>query len=141
MQNILLNVFENSGKWNPDSVTVDELVRSLVLAVEIEACHGPSQIHGIAAIVDLRGLSVSVLLNHLKPAVVRKIVSCFQVLLFVAFLARESKFRASYLQGTFPMRLKAVHVVQESTLMDVFITLRKPFLNDKIRQRVSCEFF
>ena len=40
-------------------------------------------------------------------------------------------------QGTFPMKIKAVHLINHTWLVNVILTMAWPFLSNKLRGRVS----
>lgn len=52
-------------------------------------------------------------------------------------LAKRS---AEVIQDSFPMRFKAFHILHEPFYFDAILTLIKPFMSEKIRNRVNSLF-
>lgn len=96
--------------------TVDESFRMNFLAVEYCLLDPRNQISGLTAIVDLKGFSLK---KH------------------SLFLSPYHSMRTScVVQDTIPLRFGGFHVVNQPRYIDAIYALFRPFLKDKIRNRV-----
>ena len=48
----------------------------------------------------------------------------------------ENALTSIFFQNTFPLRFREIHILNESYLFDIVYTLTKPFLSERIRNRV-----
>lgn len=106
----LLDNFDSSR------VSIEEIFRTNILALEHVVREPETQIAGIVVLLDMGGLS----LQHVK--------------FFTPYYAKKM---VDLVQETFPLRFKGFHVVNEPFYFDAIMTVFKPFLKDKIRKRVS----
>nr|XP_023025585.1 alpha-tocopherol transfer protein-like [Leptinotarsa decemlineata] len=102
--------------FDSNKVTIDEIFRTNVLALEHIVREAETQIAGIVVILDMAGLS----LQHAK--------------FFTPYYARKM---VELVQETFPLRFKGFHIVNEPFYFDAVVAVLKPFLKEKIRKRVS----
>lgn len=95
--------------------------RSNIIALENAIRDPRAQIGGLVVLLDMAGLKFA----HAK--------------FLSPHLARRS---AEVIQDSFPMRFKAFHILHEPFYFDAILALIKPFMTEKIRNRVSliCEF-
>lgn len=100
-------------------MTIDEIFRTNVLALEHVVREPETQIAGLVVLLDMGGLS----LQHVK--------------FFTPYYAKKM---VELVQETFPLRFKGFHVINEPFYFDAVMTVLKPFLKEKIRKRVSCIF-
>lgn len=103
------------GNWNPDVCSLEAMYKPSTLFWEHALEDPATQVNGITAVLDLRGGS----LKHVRcmsPAHAFKIIYC--------------------MQECFPMRLKAVHVVNQPLFFTLFVGFLKPFLKNKFLKRI-----
>lgn len=103
-------------KWKPSEVSLQDLFRGIQLTVLGAMVEPLSQICGAIVVLDMDGLPMGHVL-HFTP-------------LFAAMLL-------DYLQDCICMRLKAVHIVNNSYIFNIVFNIFKPFIREKLRKRVS----
>ncbi|XP_044751590.1 alpha-tocopherol transfer protein-like [Coccinella septempunctata] len=96
-------------------VTIEEVFRSNILALEHIVREQETQVSGVVVILDMAGLS----LQHAK--------------FFTPYYAKKT---VELVQETFPLRFKGFHIVNEPFYFDAVMTVLKPFLKEKIRKRI-----
>ncbi|CAG9769076.1 unnamed protein product [Ceutorhynchus assimilis] len=101
--------------FDSSKVTIDDIFRTNVLALEQIVREPETQISGLVVLLDMAGLS----LQHAK--------------FFTPYYAKKM---VELVQETFPLRFKGFHVVNEPFYFDAVMTVLKPFLKDKIRKRI-----
>ncbi|PSN38176.1 hypothetical protein C0J52_14560 [Blattella germanica] len=107
-------------KCDAASVSIEDIFRTNVLALEHIVQEPETQIAGLTVIVDMNGFG-------------------FQHAKFVGFqFNRPEKelFFVVFLQETFPLRFKGFHVINQPFYFDAVFAVLKPFLKDKIRRRI-----
>lgn len=104
-----------SDKFDSSKVTIDDIFRTNILALEQIVREPETQIAGIVVVLDMAGLS----LHHAR--------------FFTPYYAKRT---VEVVQETFPLRFKGFHVVNEPFYFDAIMAVLKPFLKDKIRKRV-----
>lgn len=87
------------------------------MALENAIRQPSTQIGGLVVLLDMAGVRLAHA-KYLSP-----------------HLAKRS---AEVIQDSFPMRFKAFHILNEPFYFDAILTIIKPFMTDKIRNRVSC---
>lgn len=92
------------------------MFRSNITALENAIRDPRTQIGGVVVLLDMAGLKFAHA-KFLSPS-----------------LAKRS---AEVIQDSFPMRFKAFHILHEPFYFDAILALIKPFMSDKIRDRVS----
>lgn len=107
-------VFKTSS-WNTSKFHADDIFRANLMCLEKAIVDEATQKHGIAAIMDLEGFSFSHF-RQMTPNHTRRIIAL--------------------VQDCFPARFRDIHVVNEPTLFGVLFNLLKPFLNEKLKNRI-----
>lgn len=105
-----------SDNFDSSRVSIEEIFRTNILALEHAVREPETQIAGIVVLLDMGGLS----LQHVK--------------FFTPYYARKM---VELVQETFPLRFKGFHVVNEPFYFDAIMAVLKPFLKEKIRKRVG----
>jgi len=106
----------NSGKlWNPDEVTSDQLFRLFYLIHIVAQLEYSSQINGVVVIMDFEGLSLKQV-KALSPAYTKRLLT--------------------FIQDAMPVRLKEVHFVKQPFIFNMVWTLFKPFVKEKLKNRM-----
>lgn len=101
--------------FDASKISVDDIFRTNILALEQIVREPETQIAGIVVILDMSGLS----LQHAK-----------------FFTPYYGKRMVELVQETFPLRFKGFHVVNEPFFFDAVMAVLKPFLKDKIKKRI-----
>ncbi|KAK5646338.1 hypothetical protein RI129_004802 [Pyrocoelia pectoralis] len=102
-------------KFDSSQVTLDDIFRTNILAMEEVVREPETQIAGIVVILDMAGLS----LHHAR-----------------FFTPHYAKRTVEVVQETFPLRFKGFHIVNEPFYFDAVMAVVKPFLKDKVRKRI-----
>lgn len=103
------------GKWNPSKIPVIDLFRATLIVLEIGSFEPQAQVLGGIGLFDLEGLSF----NHLwqmSPSVAQNMIK-----LMVTCV---------------PMRTAEIHVVNNTRAFDTAFQFFKPFLNERMRERI-----
>jgi len=103
------------GKWNTATTTPEEIFSSNFMCLELMAKEHKTQISGIVALIDMDGFGWDHIMQ-LTVDYIRNVVSL--------------------VQNSFPIRFREIHIFNESYLFDVTYALVKPFLSEKIRNRI-----
>ncbi|KAG5883323.1 hypothetical protein JTB14_032524 [Gonioctena quinquepunctata] len=101
--------------FDSSKVTIEDIFRTNVLALEQIVREPETQIAGIVVILDMAGLSF----QHAK--------------FFTPYYAKKM---VELVQETFPLRFKGFHIVNEPFYFDAVVAVLKPFLKEKIRKRI-----
>lgn len=101
------------GKWNPNDYPIDEIFKATIAILELGMLEPRAQILGGNVIWDLAGLSLHHAW-HITPAVVSKVVEIMVT--------------------SFPMKVSAIHIVNESWVFDMIFNMFKPFLGRRYRE-------
>ncbi|KAG8238362.1 hypothetical protein J437_LFUL018005 [Ladona fulva] len=107
---------EAGAKWKPSQCTLDEIMQGCILMLEAAMKEPKTQVAGAIAVLDTYGLGLSHVC-HFTPAFAGRVVE--------------------WVQDCLPTRLKAVHVVNQPYIFNMVFTLFKPFMREKLRNRVS----
>ncbi|XP_059609366.1 alpha-tocopherol transfer protein-like [Phlebotomus argentipes] len=102
-------------EFNPEIYSVERLFRAVAVMMEVASSEPDTQVNGVVGVLDLKELSLS----HLRP-------------LTPSFI----RFGMQWCQNCIPLRLKALHVVNETPIIDATYAIIKNFLVDKLRNRV-----
>ncbi|XP_055385811.1 alpha-tocopherol transfer protein-like isoform X2 [Condylostylus longicornis] len=108
-------VIELGKKWNHKKVSLDEVFKGCVLFLEMALLESDTQINGGVVIFDMDGLSLSQTMQF-TPPFAKRIVD--------------------WLQDSVPLRVKAIHIVNQPKIFNIVFALFKPFLREKLRSRI-----
>nr|CAD7570263.1 unnamed protein product [Timema californicum] len=102
-------------KCDAVNVSIEDVFRTNVLALEQVVDEPETQIAGLTVIVDMNGFGI----QHAK--------------FLSPYYARRT---VEVIQETFPLRFKGFHVINEPFYFDAVFAVLKPFLKEKIRKRI-----
>uniref|UniRef100_A0A1A8RG58 Tocopherol (Alpha) transfer protein-like n=1 Tax=Nothobranchius rachovii TaxID=451742 RepID=A0A1A8RG58_9TELE len=109
-------LFLRPGKWKPNDYPFVDNVRAIYLTLEKLIQPEETQVNGIVILADYTGVGMSQASNP-GPFLAKKVVSI--------------------LQDGFPIRIKAVNIVNEPRIFKGIFAIIKPFLKEKMAERVS----
>ncbi|XP_038606595.1 alpha-tocopherol transfer protein-like isoform X1 [Tachyglossus aculeatus] len=101
-------------RWVPSRYPITENVRAVYLTLEKLVQSEETQVNGIVILADYRGVSLSKA-SHFGPFIAKKVIGI--------------------LQDGFPIRIKAVNIVNEPRIFKGIFAILKPFLKEKIANR------
>ncbi|XP_059914737.1 alpha-tocopherol transfer protein [Gadus macrocephalus] len=107
-------------RWNPKDWTAIQVFRVSLMTSEVIAMETETQQRGVKVIFDLEGWSFSHALQ-INPSLARKI--------------------SSVLVDSFPLKVKAIHLINEPIFFGPVFAMLRPFLPDKIKKRVHMHGF
>lgn len=102
------------GKWVPSTYPITENIRAIYLTLEKLVQSEGTQVNGIVILADYSGVGLSHA-SHFGP-----------------FLAKKT---IGILQDGFPIRIKAVNIINEPIIFKGIFAILKPFLKEKIANR------
>lgn len=108
-------IIELGKKWKTNEVSLDEVFKGCVLFVEAAMLEPETQICGAIVIFDMDGLSLSQT-TKFTPSFAKRIVD--------------------FLQDSIPVRVKNIHIVNQPYVFKMVFALFKPFLREKLRNRI-----
>ncbi|XP_006000548.1 alpha-tocopherol transfer protein-like [Latimeria chalumnae] len=103
------------GKWKPTEFPITENIRALYLTLEQLIQSEETQVNGIVILADYGGVGLSQA-SHFGPFIARKVIGI--------------------LQDGFPIRIKAVNIINEPRIFKGIFAVMKPFLKEKITNRI-----
>ncbi|XP_014399208.1 PREDICTED: alpha-tocopherol transfer protein-like isoform X2 [Myotis brandtii] len=103
-------------RWIPSNYPITENIRVIYLTLEKLIQSEETQVNGIVILADYKGVSLSKA-SHFGPFIAKKVIGI--------------------LQDGFPIRIKAVHIVNEPRIFKGIFAIIKPFLKEKIANRRS----
>ncbi|XP_049775675.1 retinaldehyde-binding protein 1 [Schistocerca cancellata] len=103
------------GSWDPSKVTANQMFKLFYLIHEGAMLEPQTQVAGVVVIMDFKNMS-------LKQ--VRGLSPSFSMLLL------------SFIQDAMPLRLKEVHIVKQPYIFNMVFTMFKPFIREKLRNRM-----
>uniref|UniRef100_A0A3P9P4A0 Tocopherol (alpha) transfer protein n=1 Tax=Poecilia reticulata TaxID=8081 RepID=A0A3P9P4A0_POERE len=106
---------DRTGSWNPKDWSAFQVFRVSLMTSEIISRETETQRRGLKAIFDLKGWSLGHALQ-INPSLARKI--------------------SSVLSDSFPLKVRGIHLVNEPMFFRPVFAMIRPFLPDKIKQRV-----
>ncbi|XP_001510973.2 alpha-tocopherol transfer protein-like [Ornithorhynchus anatinus] len=101
-------------RWVPSRYPITENVRAIYLTLEKLVQSEETQVNGIVILADYKGVSLSKA-SHFGPFIAKKVIGI--------------------LQDGFPIRIKAVNIVNEPRIFKGIFAIVKPFLKEKIANR------
>lgn len=102
-------------RWKHKQVTLDEVFKGAVIFLEAAMLEPETQINGAVVIFDMDGLSLQQTWQF-TPPFAKRIVD--------------------WLQDSVPLRIKAIHIVNQPKIFNIVFALFKPFLREKLRSRI-----
>ncbi|XP_071347400.1 alpha-tocopherol transfer protein isoform X2 [Trachinotus anak] len=105
----------SEGQWNPKDWSAFQVFSISLMTSEIISMEAQTQRRGLKAIFDLQGWS----LGHawqINPSLARKI--------------------SSVLSDSFPLKVRGIHLVNEPMFFRPVFAMIRPFLPEKIKQRI-----
>ncbi|NWI23361.1 TTPA protein, partial [Sula dactylatra] len=103
------------GQWDPKLFTAYDVFRVSLITSELIVKEIETQRNGVKAIFDLQGWRFAHAFQ-ISPAVAKKI--------------------AAVLTDSFPLKVRGIHLINEPLFFHPVFTLIKPFLTEKIKERV-----
>lgn len=103
------------GYWKDDISPLDDTLRVIIHDFQLMAHEVETQTNGVHAIFDFKDFEIRKM-AIITPGYVKKLVNI--------------------LQGTFPMKVKGLHVVNHTALVNIIISMAWPFLSQKLRSRI-----
>jgi hypothetical protein len=106
----------NFPKWDPEQHNLDHMAAALVLVLEELLLFSVDvQINGVVIIGNDETLSLAHM-KHFSPGRVKSILQI--------------------LQGSFPLRLSKVLIVKEPSLIEMLLSIMRPFMTTKFKERL-----
>lgn len=104
-----------AGRWNPEETTLDDVFRCNLYCLKRLAAEPDAQLNGIVCLVDLQDLGLYQA-RHFTPGYAKKV--------------------ADLVTGAFPLRILAIHIVQQNWIINFLLSVIAPFLPLKIKSRI-----
>lgn len=108
-------VIELGKKWDHGKVSLDEVFKGCVLFLELAMLEPQSQVAGAVVIFDMDGLSLAQT-TKFTPSFAKRILD--------------------WLQDSVPLRVKNIHIVNQPYIFKMVFALFKPFLKEKLKNRI-----
>ncbi|KAK6303306.1 hypothetical protein J4Q44_G00257600 [Coregonus suidteri] len=102
------------GKWKANDYPFEDNIRAIYLTLEKLIQPEETQVNGIVILADYTGVGLSQASNP-GPFLAKKVVSI--------------------LQDSFPIRIKAVNIINEPRIFKGIFAIMKPFLKEKMAER------
>lgn len=134
----------SAGQWKPKDWSAFQVFRVSLMTSEIISMETETQRRGVKVIFDLEGWSLSHALQ-MNPFLARRISSVLSVTrpTVIVFEPPDWLLRRLTgglwlpLQDSFPLKVRGIHLVNEPMFFHPVFAMIRPFLPEKIRQRVS----
>ncbi|XP_059357838.1 alpha-tocopherol transfer protein [Carassius carassius] len=104
------------GQWNPKEFTAYEVFRVSLITSELIVREWETQRNGLKAIFDLQDWCFAHALQ-INPSLAKKI--------------------SSVLTDSFPLKVRGIHLINEPIFFRPVFAMIRPFLPDKIKQRIN----
>ncbi|OXA59770.1 retinaldehyde-binding protein 1 [Folsomia candida] len=104
------------SKWDPDVISFEDITIACVLVAEQMSWCPVNQCHGAVILIDENGLGLAHARQCTLPAMHKLIV---------------------FMQDNFPGRYKALHLVNQPYVLDLFCNLVKRFIAKRLQSRVK----
>ncbi|XP_055682215.1 alpha-tocopherol transfer protein-like [Lutzomyia longipalpis] len=108
-------ILEVGKKWKHKIVSVKELFRVCILIMEAASLEPNSQVLGTVVIVDVKGFNLA-RANKFTPQILHMGIK--------------------WIQDCIPIKIKAFHVINENTFVDLVWNLAKPLLRPDFKKRI-----
>lgn len=108
-------ILQLGKKWNTSSCTLVEVTRAILLVIEAAILEPKTQICGAILILDLEGLNF----QHV-----------------IHFTPKYANIILDWLQNCVPLRIKAVHILNQPYIFNMAFAVFKPFIKEKLRNRI-----
>lgn len=103
------------GRWNPDTYSIAEAFKLSLMFFEKLTEDEEVQVNGMVVILDYSDMTMRHA-KQLNPLLTRKM--------------------ADAIQNALPLRLKAIHYVNQPKIFDIIFGFFKPFMSDKMLKRL-----
>jgi len=103
------------GQWCPDEITSKEFFTAAFTLFELVAQEEKTQIAGVTVVADIAGFG----LKHLKNLGMDELQAL-----------------CNFLTGAFPLWFRKIHIINNPRLFNMFLTLCKPFVSDRLRENI-----
>ncbi|CAG9864382.1 unnamed protein product [Phyllotreta striolata] len=103
------------GNWDPEKFGTTELFQATMIVLELAILEQRAQIMGGICMFDLGGLSLQQAW-YMTPTIAHKIVQIMVT--------------------SFPMKIHALHIVNQSRIFDIVYNIFKPFLDERMKERI-----
>lgn len=125
-------------KWKPAKCSLNDLFRSVLIAITSSMREPTTQICGGIIIFDFDGLALTHIMQF-TPSFAAMILEWVQVCFIEHFyeFSMKSRYWQNLLQEVLTLRLKAVHIFNNSYIFNMLFAIFKPFIKEKLRKRVS----
>lgn len=106
---------ESGERWNPQEVSLKDVFRGIQVGLEGAMAEPRTQICGVISVFDMKGLSF----KHIMQ-----------------FTPSYAKMVLDWIQESVPIRVKAVHIINQPYIFNMLFAIFKPFMREKLRSRI-----
>ncbi|CAH1105866.1 unnamed protein product [Psylliodes chrysocephalus] len=103
------------GNWDPEKLSTDEIFQATMIVLELAILEQRAQILGGICIFDLGGLSLQQAW-YMTPSIAHKVIQIMVT--------------------SFPMKIHALHIVNQSWIFDIIYNIFKPFLDERMKEKI-----
>jgi len=103
------------GRWRDDLCSLEDVFRVCIHDLHTVVCDTTTQSAGGVCVIDFKNFGVKKM-KDMTPNYLKILINI--------------------MQGTFPMKIKGVHILNHSWLVNVILTMAWPFLSNKLRGRI-----